>query len=913
MAAKGRTKRGFKHISAHLFEAWPNGLLGLNEHFNIVACNPAAEQLLGWQEHELLEKNLHQLFCSTAIDYRHSADNCPVNNLLSASEDQESIEVWWIDKKGVFVNLDVRQIKLTHELGVRYLLDIKDCSSKQFSEAAIKRMALFAELNPSPIAELNEDCFIEFANPAMTELMVRFGFNEDGRPTVFPEQMERIVAQCLASGQTQSHIEVQCEGWHFIWNFHPVMTHRQSIVQVYGLDITRQKEIEQQLAVAKFEAERANEAKGMFLANMSHELRTPLNAIIGFSGLVLKTRLDEKQYNFLKKIQISSNALLEIINDILDFSKIEAGKLHLEQTTFNLYNELELLCDMFAERSADKGIELVVHADLDMPREMIGDPLRLKQVLINLLSNAIKFTAQGQVSLHVSVEDSQENAIDLLFSVRDTGIGIPEEKIGFLFSAFNQLDQSTTRKFGGTGLGLSISNNLVQMMGGKLSVESELGEGSRFFFRISLPCGAVPDRYEIAERRARNEHFHVLVVDDNAAVAASMQDTLEFYGFQVDVSAQGRPAATKVAKALMLGNPYSVMIIGGSDTTVSTLEALKTEVSGFERKQLKMLLLCPLNQEALVQSCAKYGVTQTLEKPYKQTVLVKSIEKMLGTFRQDEAFDDAGWLDSPADGGPTHHVLVVDDNQFNQELAVELLSEQKISSKVANNGLEAIEMLESEAFDAVLMDVQMPVLDGIEATRRLRAELRFKHLPIIAMTAAAMKTDVDRCFEVGMSDYITKPVVADTMLKIVRKWLQSGSVLTREGERPAVVAPVKPKTKELPDELPGIQIKKSISNLGGKKELFSRLLTMFIDNFGDSSLRLREAIRLEQWSEAERLAHSVKGSAGSLAASDLAEAAKHLELAFREKQGDYDQLVGEFDRHLHVVLGSVEQLRNQNG
>ncbi|HET8707057.1 MAG TPA: histidine kinase dimerization/phospho-acceptor domain-containing protein, partial [Pseudomonadales bacterium] len=395
MAAKGRAKRGFKQIASHLFEAWPNGLLGLNEHFAIVACNPAAEQLLGWQEHELLEKNLHQLFCSTAIDYRHSIENCPVNNLLNSSEDQESIEVWWIDKRGVFVNLDVRQIRLTHDLGVKYLLDIKDCSNKQFSESAMKRMALFAELNPSPIAELNEDCFIEFANPAMTELMVRYGFNDDGRPVVFPADLEAVIAQCLNSGQTQSHIEVQCESSNFIWNFHPVTLNRQRIVQAYGLDITKQKEIEQQLAIAKYEAERANEAKGMFLANMSHELRTPLNAIIGFSGLVLKTRLDEKQFNYLKKIQISSNALLEIINDILDFSKIEAGKLHLEQTTFNLYSELDLLCDMFAERAADKSIELVVHADMDLPYELIGDPLRLKQVLINLLSNAIKFTAHG--------------------------------------------------------------------------------------------------------------------------------------------------------------------------------------------------------------------------------------------------------------------------------------------------------------------------------------------------------------------------------------------------------------------------------------------------------------------------------------------------------------------------------------
>lgn len=912
MAAKGRAKRGFKNIASHLFEAWPNGLLGLNEQYSIVACNPAAEQLLGWQEHELLEKNLHQLFCSTAIDYRHSEGNCPVNALLNAGEDQESIEVWWIDKSGVFINLDVRQIRLTHELGVKYLLDIKDCSSKQFSDAAIKRMALFAELNPSPIAELNEDCFIEFANPAMTELMVRFGFNEDGRPAVFPQALERIVADCLASGQTQSHIEMQCESWHFIWNFHPVTTNRQRIVQAYGLDITKQKEIEQQLEIAKLEAERANEAKGMFLANMSHELRTPLNAIIGFSGLVLKTRLDEKQYNFLKKIQISSNALLEIINDILDFSKIEAGKLHLEQTTFNLYSELDLLCDMFAERSADKNIELVIHADMDMPREMIGDPLRLKQVLINLLSNAIKFTSQGQVTLHVTVEDWQENSLGLVFSVRDTGIGIPEDKIGFLFSAFNQLDQSTTRKFGGTGLGLSISNNLVQMMGGKLSVESDLGRGSRFFFRIDLPCGSVPDRYEIAERRARNANFKVLVVEDNSVAAASMQETLEFYGFNVDISEQGRGAATKVAKALMLGNPYSVLILGGSEKTITTLENLKSEVTGTDRKQLKTLLMCPLNQEALVQVCAKFGVTSVIEKPYKQTVLVRSVEKALGTFRQDEFADEAGWVEAMENAGPTHHVLVVDDNQFNQELAVELLIEQNISSKVANNGMEAIEMLNAEAFDAVLMDVQMPVLDGVEATRRLRADARFKHLPIIAMTAAAMKTDVDRCFEVGMSDYITKPVVADTMIKVLRKWLQSGSVLARATvvERAVPEEPAKPKAKDLPDELPGIQIKKSISNLGGKKELFVRLLTMFIDNFGDSATRLREAIQLQQWSEAERLAHSVKGSAGSLAASDLAEAAKHLELAFREKNGDYDHLVVEFDKHLHVVLDSVEQLKS---
>ena len=271
MATKGRAKKGFKNIASHLFEAWPNGLIGLNEQLSVIACNPAAEQLLGWKEHELLEKNLHQLFCSTAIDYRHSEDKCPISALLMDQETQDSIEAWWIDKRGVFINLDVRNIKLTHDLGVKYLLDIKDCSSKQFSEAAINRLALFAELNPGPIAELNEDCFIEFANPAMTELMVRFGFDDDGRPAVFPPELESVVSKCLASGTNQSHIEVQCGDWNFIWNFHPVTANSQRIVQAYGLDITKQKEIEQQLAIAKNEAERANEAKGMFLANMSHE------------------------------------------------------------------------------------------------------------------------------------------------------------------------------------------------------------------------------------------------------------------------------------------------------------------------------------------------------------------------------------------------------------------------------------------------------------------------------------------------------------------------------------------------------------------------------------------------------------------------------------------------------------------
>lgn len=911
MATTGRAKKGFKNIASHLFEAWPNGLIGLNEHLSVIACNPAAEQLLGWKEHELLEKNLHQLFCSTAIDYRHSEDKCPISSLLKDQETQESIEAWWIDKRGVFINLDVRNIKLTHDLGVQYLLDIKDCSSKQFSEAAINRLALFAELNPGPIAELNEDSFIEFANPAMTELMVRFGFDDDGRPAVFPANLDSVISKCLASGTTQSHIEVQCGDWNFIWNFHPVTTNSQRIVQAYGLDITKQKEIEQQLAIAKNEAERANEAKGMFLANMSHELRTPLNAIIGFSGLVLKTRLDEKQHNFLKKIKISSNALLEIINDILDFSKIEAGKLHLEQTTFNLYDELDLLCDMFAERAADKNIELIVHADMDMPREMIGDPLRLKQVLINLLSNAIKFTAHGQVTLHASVDSWGANSIGLLFSVRDTGIGIPEDKIGLLFSAFNQLDQSTTRKFGGTGLGLSISNNLVQMMGGRLSVESEFNEGSRFFFRIDLPCGSVPDRHDIAERRARNERHKVLIVEDNQVAAGAIQETLEFYGFNTEITEHGRVAAGKIAKSIALGNPYAVMILGGSGNSISTLEYLKSEVLGSDRKQLQILLLCPINQEALAQACAKFGVKTVVEKPFKQTRLVNCVEKAVGSFKQDTAIDDTDWLDDLENAAPVHHVLVVDDNQFNQELAVELLGDQNISSKVAGNGLEAITMLNHEYFDAVLMDVQMPVLDGIEATRRLREDQRFKHLPIIAMTAAAMKTDVDRCFEVGMSDYITKPVVADTMLKTLRKWLQNttGSGYKKTTSRADTLDQVR-KPKELPDELPGIQVKKSVSNLGGKKELFVKLLSMFIDNFGDSSERLRDAIHAEQWSEAERLAHSVKGSAGSLAALDLAEAAKQLELAFRDKQGDYENLVVEFERQLHVVLGSVQQLQS---
>ncbi len=878
-----------------LFESSKDTVYTTTSEGLLIDMNQSGAELFGHPIEELVQMNVGELYADLEdrLEFKERIEkdgfvkDYPVNLLRSDGSMIHCLITATMQHKAV-------------NGGNLYQGIIRDITEQRWMEDALRKLSSAVEQSPSCVLITNTEGIVEYVNPKFTQITGFEGAELLGhkpriiRPGELADEEREALCETIKRGEEwRGEFGNERKNGERFWEFVSISSIRDrdgniSHFLFVSEDITelvqaRKKveeantelaEINEQLEYAieranklAIESQAASVAKGQFLANMSHEIRTPLNGIIGMTELALETDLDKEQHEYLEMVMESATSLLSLINDILDFSKIEAGKLELDPIGFRLRDSLGDTVKGLAVRCHSKGLELVVRVLPDVPDEIIGDPGRLRQILVNLIGNAVKFTDDGEIVVSVEVEQQNAKVAILHFAVSDTGIGIDQEKVETIFEAFSQADSSTTREHGGTGLGLSISAQLVDLMGGRIWAESELGKGSTFHFTAHFYIDEDPETKPVVMEAEALIGLRVLVVEDNATNRQIFCEQLKAWGAEPCEASDSEVALKMIRGAAAIGEPFELILI---DALLPKMDgfSLAAEISLDPRYgEPEMMMLTSAGNRGDASRCRELGISAYLNKPVKESDLLEAIMAVISENVKNKDERRLVTRHMLRERRRELRILLAEDNPVNQKLARRMLEKRGYQVRVVGDGNEAVAALEEERFDLVLMDLQMPDLDGIGTTIAIRSrENRSgEHIPIIAMTAHAMEGDREKCLSAGMDSYLAKPMKASELYSVIDKVIGIGDEIKRQDEEASE------------DESERIDFAAALEAVGGDKDLLVELIDLFLEDFPGQLEEMKKATEGGDSENTAARAHSIKGAAGNLALKRVQELAIEVE------------------------------------